>query len=247
MKIGIAGKGGSGKSTLAALIIDCLLKNGKTPILAVDADPNHSLGEYLGLDKPSTLMEKMEELLQLKDKLPPGMDKALLWEMGIAEILQENKGFDLLTMGRTEGAGCYCTANNLLRTFMERLEKNYPFVVMDNEAGMEHLSRRTSRELDYLAIVANPFPHSLKSAERIWEISRDMDLEIKERILIMVETIPGEIKDPIKPFREIACTIPFDQEVLSRSLQNLPLLGIDSSSPAPRAVEKLVLELIAKN
>ena len=141
----MAGKGGTGKTTLSALIIRHLQKKGLGPILAVDADPSSNLADALGLPVKQSLGTAREDFFETKGKLPPGMTKETYLEMKLHEILVESRGLDLLVMGRPEGPGCYCYANNILRHHLDILVKNYPFVVMDNEAGMEHLSRRTTQ------------------------------------------------------------------------------------------------------
>ncbi|MCX7917673.1 MAG: AAA family ATPase, partial [bacterium] len=170
IKIGVAGKGGTGKTTLSSLIILSLLRMNQKPVLAVDADPNSNLAENLGIPQPKSLVEIVNEIEKIKNNLPYGMEKSKYLEMRIQEAISEQKGFDLLVMGRTEGPGCYCYANNLLREWMEKIEKNYKFVVMDNEAGMEHISRRTSGNLDILLIVSLSDKISLKAAENIYKM-----------------------------------------------------------------------------
>lgn len=243
MRIGVAGKGGSGKTTLAVLIIQYLLKENKKPVLAVDADPNYCLGDFLGIENFTTLMDKAEELMRLKNSLPPGIDKTLLWEMGLEEILCEREGFDLLVMGKTEGPGCYCTANNLLRYLIERLAENYPYMVMDNEAGMEHLSRRTSKDLDHLIIVANPHPLSLKSAQRIWETAEKLEIGIKNKHLVIMETLPDSTP-PATTFTPPLATIPFDKEIERRAREGIPLLGIQEDSPAFKETASLMEKIL---
>ncbi len=243
MRIAVAGKGGSGKTTLAALIIIHLKGTGRKPILAVDADPNYCLGEYLGVKEFTPLMEKAEELLKLKDRLPPGMDKTLLWEMGLEEIIAEREGFDLLVMGKTEGPGCYCSANNLLRLLLEKLARSYPYTVIDNEAGMEHLSRRTSGELDHLLIVANPHPLSLRSAQRIKELSEKLEINIRSKHLVILHNTPTS--SPFTPFQPPLVEIPYDKKLVELSLSGTPLTQLPSSTPILHAVENLVDKLLS--
>ena len=149
--IALAGKGGSGKTTMAGLLIKYLVREHKTPILAVDADCNANLNEVLGLEIKDTLGNAREEMK--KGIVPGGMTKDIFMEMKLEESMVEAPGFDLVVMGQPEGAGCYCAANTLLAGFMERLAGNYPFIVMDNEAGMEHISRLTTKNVDVLLIV----------------------------------------------------------------------------------------------
>ncbi|MGB9677295.1 MAG: AAA family ATPase, partial [Candidatus Ratteibacteria bacterium] len=187
LKIGVSGKGGTGKTTLSSLIILSLLKMNKKPILAVDADPNSNLAENLGIAQPKSLVEIVSEIEKIKNNLPYGMEKSKYLEIRIQEAIREENGFDLLVMGRTEGPGCYCYANNLLREWMERIEKNYKFIVMDNEAGMEHISRRTSGDLDILFIVSLFDKISIKTAENIYKMINTLDLNIKKAYLVLNE------------------------------------------------------------
>ncbi|HID11122.1 MAG TPA: carbon monoxide dehydrogenase, partial [Candidatus Latescibacteria bacterium] len=142
MIVAVSGKGGTGKTTIAALLVRKLMRMDG-PVLAVDADPNSNLGEQLGMEVGETIGDIREEVLE--EELPPGMTKDRYLELRIQETLTEGEGVDLLTMGRPEGPGCYCYVNHLLRGFLDRLSKNYRHIVVDNEAGMEHLSRRTTR------------------------------------------------------------------------------------------------------
>ncbi|MCX7661102.1 MAG: AAA family ATPase, partial [Candidatus Omnitrophica bacterium] len=144
-KIAVSGKGGTGKTTISALIIRTLIEDKKIPILAVDADPNSNLYLSLGAKFNRTIADLREEV---RDNTPSGFSKTDYFNLKLQEAISENNGFDLLVMGRPEGQGCYCSVNNLLREYLTRLSKNYPFVVIDCEAGLEHLSRRTSDDLD---------------------------------------------------------------------------------------------------
>src|SRR5450759_3150392 len=143
MVIAVSGKGGVGKSTIAALIVRYLVEKTRKPVLAVDADPNNTLGEKLGVQAVSTIGGLREDALQNKYEAPAGTPKQRMIECQVQEAITEGNGFDLLVMGRGEGRGCYCSVNNMLRTFLEEVSTGYKHVVVDNEAGMEHLSRRT--------------------------------------------------------------------------------------------------------
>ena len=151
--IALAGKGGTGKTTVAGMLIKYLVKNGKGPVLAVDADSNANLNEVLGLEVADTLGNAREEMK--KGIVPGGMTKDVFMSMKLEQAVVEDEGYDLVVMGQPEGSGCYCAANTLLTGFLERLTGNYPYVVMDNEAGMEHISRLTTSNVDILLIVAD--------------------------------------------------------------------------------------------
>ncbi|MEZ4550993.1 MAG: AAA family ATPase, partial [Desulfobacterales bacterium] len=148
--IALAGKGGVGKTTIAGMLIKYMVKNGKKPILAVDADSNYNLNEVLGVKVSDTLGNAREDMK--KGNVPPGMTKDIFISMRLEEAVIETGDYDLIVMGQPEGTGCYCAANTLLLNCLERLSDNYPFIVMDNEAGMEHISRLTTRNVDLLII-----------------------------------------------------------------------------------------------
>ncbi len=246
--IAIAGKGGSGKTTIASLIISILLRTGRKPVLAVDADPNSNLNELLGVRVERTVVNVADKVMEGKNDLPAGLTKERVLELYFQDALIESNGFDLLVMGRTEGPGCYCHANNLLRNLMDRLQQNYPYVVMDNEAGMEHLSRRTTRNADALLVVANPHPVSLKSAQRIFEVSGELNLVIKERYLVINETTPSsEILEIETKEMPLLARIPYDREVERLSLSGSSLLNLTPHSVALRSVHQMVERLLPKD
>jgi CO dehydrogenase maturation factor len=183
--LAVAGKGGTGKTTLAALLIQTLIERGEGPILAVDADPNPNLGYALGCRVEKTISELRDELLDHIRKLPPGVTKDDYLEMGIQECLWEGRGVDLLVMGAGEGPRCYCAVNNVLRRCIDRLRGAYRYVVMDNEAGLEHLSRCTTQDVDVLLIVSNDLPVSLQAAFRIRELTKKLALRIGGQYLVL--------------------------------------------------------------
>jgi CO dehydrogenase maturation factor len=180
--IGFAGKGGTGKTTMAGFLVKYLVENGKTPVLAVDADANSNLNEVLGMRVDTTLSDAREEM---KSAASVGMTKDIFIEMKINEALVEGKGFDLIAMGRPEGPGCYCAANALLTQFLERLVNNYPYIVIDNEAGMEHISRLRAKDIDVLVVVSDPTVRGMQAAFRIVELAESLDLGIKKKYLIL--------------------------------------------------------------
>ncbi|NNL78346.1 MAG: AAA family ATPase, partial [Desulfobacterales bacterium] len=190
--VALAGKGGSGKTTMAGLLIKYLLKKDKTPILAVDADCNANLNEVLGLEINDTLGNAREEMK--KGVVPGGMTKDIFMEMKLEEAMVEAQGYDLIVMGQPEGAGCYCAANTLLAGFMERLEGNYPFIVMDNEAGMEHISRLTTKNVDVLLIITDPSRRGLQAALRIEDLARCLNIVVGKSYVVInqVKEAPSE-------------------------------------------------------
>ena len=183
--LAVAGKGGTGKTTLAALLIATLIERGEGPVLAVDADPNPNLGYGLGFPAQKTISELRDELLDHIRKLPPGMTKDDYLEMGIQECLWEGRGVDLLAMGAGEGPRCYCAVNSVLRRCIDRLRVAYRYVVLDNEAGLEHLSRCTTQDVDVLLIVSNATPVALQAATRIGELTKKLALRIGEQYLVL--------------------------------------------------------------
>lgn len=183
MIIAFAGKGGVGKTTIAGVLIRYLVEEQlKGPVLAVDADPNSNLNELLGVEVRATIGEARE---MMKKDVPQGMTKDVWFEYKVHESIVEGKGFDLLVMGRPEGPGCYCAANSLAKQSIETLKKNYPLVVADNEAGMEHMSRLVTQDLDHLYVVSDPTPRGLITAKRIIELIKELKLNIKKWHIIV--------------------------------------------------------------
>ncbi|MBT9138390.1 MAG: Septum site-determining protein MinD [Syntrophomonadaceae bacterium] len=259
--IAIAGKGGTGKTTLSALIISSLLRAGRKPILAVDADPNSNLNSALGIKYDRTVVSTVDKIMNKKEELSPGLTKERLLELHFQDAVVESQGFDLLVMGHTEGPGCYCHANNLLRGLMDKLKKNYPYIVMDNEAGMEHLSRRTTRDADLLFIIANPNPVSLRSARNIFKMTEKLNLSIKKSYLVLNQIIP--LNPPLQKGEEggfsldlsspyvaggnpeeaslpLLGKIPYDKDVERYSMEGLSFLDLPPDSPAFQAVKDIL-------
>ena len=176
--IAVAGKGGIGKSTIAALLVLALRARNEKPILAIDADADSNLGTLLGLEGTESIGQLREDVLNNIKNFPAGMSKAAYVEAGLHEIIAESDGFDIITMGRGEGAGCYCYLNTLIKKFSDDLTPSYKWTVIDNEAGLEHLSRRTTQNVDGLLIVITENPLSMQSAKNILEITRSMDNRI---------------------------------------------------------------------
>lgn len=194
--IALAGKGGVGKTTIAAMIIKYLVKNHYEPVLAIDADPSSNLNMVLGMDLEWTVGDIREEMLdQVKESLvaggaamgalPGGITKRDYLDYQIRTAIIEGNNVDLIAMGRSEGAGCYCAVNHNLRGVIDSISKNYRFVVIDNEAGMEHLSRRTTRDVDHLLIISDPTQRGLVAAKRIAEFKNELDIHIKHTALII--------------------------------------------------------------
>ena len=236
VSIALAGKGGTGKTTMAGLLIKYLVEKGKRPVLGVDADPNANLNEVLGLEVGETLGEAREEM---KKGVSSGMTKDVYMEMKLQEAVVEATGFDLVVMGRPEGAGCYCAANTLLTQYLDRLIDNYKYVVIDNEAGMEHISRLTTNNIDTLLVIADPTRRGIQAAHRIFELVDDLSLNIGRRFLIVNrvrEEQRGAIEETLKGCQmELVGIVPEDPEVQEFDLRGRPTLELGGESIALKA------------
>ena len=249
--IAIAGKGGSGKTSLASLIIRYLKNNGLEPILAVDADPNANLGESLGLGVKQTVGLMLDDFQKEKINIPPGMTKEAYLEYKLNEVIIESKGLDLLVMGRGEGAHCYCYPNLILRKFVDTLAENYTYIVMDNEAGMEHLSRRTTQNVDELLIISDHSVKGVRTVARIRDLVSELKLVVKRQSVI-INFVPNQL-DPLVSEEldrlgiNAIATIPLDEEVYEYDLKLKPLLDLPDTSKAVRAVSDLMAKLLNRN
>ncbi len=245
--IAVSGKGGTGKSTIAALIVGWLSKNVSRSILVVDADSNVNLNDLLGVELRDTLGGIREEMKSRVNDLPAGMTKQQFMEYKIQSSLVETPDFDLIAMGRPEGPGCYCYANNLLRDTMNTLSENYDFVIIDNEAGMEHLSRRTVSDIDCLLILSDPSVRGIRTAGKIGRLLSELDTRVKERYLVL-NRLQDSLPDPLKKAIEdeglrFICSIPEDQVIQKMDQMGDPIWTGLSNSDAYRAVEHLLTDL----
>lgn len=196
--IAMAGKGGTGKTTTSALLTRYLLHKKMTPILLVDADANANLNELLGMEVDLTLGKIRQEL---KGELPPNMSRDQFMELKIHQALIEESGFDLLVMGQPDGPGCYCAANQYLAMTMDKLAENYRYIIVDNEAGMEHLSRMNLRTIDYLFITSDPSARGILTAKRISDITVPLGLDVKHQYLLInraPQPLPGLLQEKIQ-------------------------------------------------
>lgn len=251
LSIAVAGKGGSGKTTIASLIIRYFLKAKFVPILAVDADANANLGESLGMVAGKTVGSVLASFQNNKINIPPGFTKEAYLEYKLNEVLVEGKGLDLLTMGRGEGPECYCYPNVVLRKFVDNLADNYACVVIDNEAGMEHMSRGTTKDIDYLFIVSAPHVKGIRTVARIQELARELKLVIKHQSVI-INYVSGQL-DPLvisemqKTNIQPSALIPHDEEIVRYDLQLKSLLELPETSPAVVAIDHLMNSIIHKD
>ena len=240
--IAMAGKGGVGKTTVSALVTRYFTRYGGSPLLAIDADPNSNLGETLGIPIEKTVGDIREDFMKDPQAVPSGMDKTLYLEMLMNQVLIERKDFDLLVMGRQEGQGCYCMVNNILNRFAEELESNYKYLLVDNEAGMEHLSRRTSGKVDMLLMVTDYALRGLRAVGRINEMLGDLKLDVANKGLI-VNRAPKELSKAFLDEVEsigvpIVATIPDDSNLLDFDMERRSLLELEDDSPAVAAVNE---------
>ncbi|MHC4626721.1 MAG: ATP-binding protein [Planctomycetota bacterium] len=238
--IAVSGKGGSGKTTFSAMMMRCLIERapGKA-VLGVDADSNSCLGITLGAELIGTVADIRDQARALKPS-NAGMDRLRTVEYGIQQSLTEARGYDLLTMGRPEGPDCYCAVNNMLRKFLDELGSQYQFVVIDNEAGMEHLSRRTTNNVDMLCIVAEPNAVGEVTARRIYQLVEKLPIVVRKTGLVWNRAETGKKLDEI----EILGHIPSDKAVSDASMQGKTVFDLDAGSPALVAAGRIVENIL---
>lgn len=257
--IALAGKGGVGKTTVAGMVIKYLAQNQPGSILAIDADPSSNLNMVLGLDLDFTVGEIREDMLQqVKSSLveggaamgglPGGISKREYLEYHVRSSLAEGSRFDLIAMGRGEGQGCYCAVNHNLREVVDGMSRHYAYVVIDNEAGMEHLSRRTTRDVQHLLIVSDPSQRGLVAAQRIADMSRELDIRIENSYLI-VNRVQGQLSHETKSFVEkmglpLLGTIPADAAISEYDLSGRPLVDLADDTPVYQSVAGMLKEIL---
>ncbi len=240
--IALAGKGGTGKTTVAGLVVRSLRAATRTPILAVDADPNACFDAALGLYPERTMSDVLHASKGLRG-VPETMPKATYLELELQDCLAEGRGMDLIEMGRPEGAACYCSANHLLRNYMDQLMGAYRSVVVDNEAGMEHLSRRTTRDVDLLLIVSDATGVGIRSAQRIRDLIAELALPVRRVALVVnrASELPPTVETAIAAEGlELAGLVPDDPSVAEFELAGRPLLELPDEAPAVLAVDRML-------
>jgi CO dehydrogenase maturation factor len=249
MILAVAGKGGTGKTTTAALIIRSLLKRGKKPLLAVDADPNANLAESLGIKITDSIGTALSGFLRERNDIPPGMTKQAFLEMKIHQILKEDKDIDMLVMGVPEGPGCYCAANAILKDYFESLSKNYPYIIVDNEAGMEHFSRKTAAGIDSLIFCSDYSLKGLKTVKILSDMVDELKIRVCRRYLLVnraPETPGNEFLDRVEetgiPFLGFTVT---DAEIENSEINAMPLIYLPDGSKTVRRFEEMVDKIIA--
>ncbi len=251
--IAVAGKGGTGKTSLCGLTIRYLTEKKKGAVLAVDADANANLHDVLGVKVHATvgaLRETSLEAIKTAAPRPGGMNMDQLFDYQIQQALVEAKGFDLLVMGRPEGAGCYCAANNIIRKYMDKLAGSYQYTVMDNEAGLEHLSRRTTQDTDLLLIISDPSVRGIMTAGRIGELVKELSLNVKRVVLVVNRVQDGTSEDKALQSAialqgvEFAGFVPTDELIFEYDLNGKPLVQLPADSKALTAIYGILDKLI---
>ncbi len=257
--IALAGKGGVGKTTVAAMIVKYLAQNQSGSILAIDADPSSNLNMVLGLDLEWTIGEIREGMLdQVKASLtnkgaamgalPGGVNKREYLEYHVRSSLAEGARFDLIAMGRGEGQGCYCAVNHNLREVIDGISKHYAYVVIDNEAGMEHLSRRTTRDVQHLLVVSDATRRGIEAARRIAELRKELDIRVEKAYLIINRVrgeLPAALGDPASTVGvPLACIMPEDADLAGFESAGRPLVELGDQAVAYKAVGEMMQQIL---
>jgi len=261
--IALAGKGGTGKTTLAALLIRYLVEEREGAILAIDADPASNLNFVLGMELHQTIGEIREDMLEqvqtsgaLAGSMPGGMSKQEYLDYQVQMSLVEGEKVDLLAMGRPEGQGCYCAANQMLRLILDRLKGHYDYVVIDNEAGMEHLSRRTTRDVDVLLLVTDPTQRGLITARRMQEMVPGLEIGVGHIYLVLNrlrgggrderEAIPQPLAEAIEEAElDLVGTIPEESAMAEFEFTGRPLIELPEETDLYQAVREVAGEILS--
>lgn len=247
INIAVAGKGGTGKTTVSALMIRILIESQKGTVLALDADPNSNLNEMLGVKVTKTVGELVENFKKDGAALPKGMYKDQMVEMNLHQSVIEGKGFDLLVMGRGEGPGCYCAANNLFKRYIDMLQKNYGYVVMDNEAGMEHISRKTTTNVNFLFLISDPSIRGILTAARLRDLAKELKINA-EKIFLIVNRINGNLDLKLKEYIseqkfEILGLINSDEAISDIELSGKSVFDLPDNSISLNQVKEIIKKL----
>ncbi|RJP74943.1 MAG: carbon monoxide dehydrogenase [Candidatus Zixiibacteriota bacterium] len=241
--VAVVGKGGVGKTTLAAFTLRRLLERSVKPLLAIDADPSSCLASVLGVDVGDTIGGIREDTRAAAKGIPEGIPKQQYLEMRVQQAVTEAAGFDFLSMGRPEGPGCYCFVNNVLREHLDRLTRSYRATVIDCEAGLEHLSRRTTQNVDAMILTADPTVKALETVRTVLEIAERLDSRVKRKLLVVNRVPPGAEDRVMEAVRrrldlaafEAVAMIPQDSAIFEAELAGQSLLEIETDIPSYRA------------
>lgn len=258
--IALAGKGGVGKTTIAGMVIKYLAQTQTGAILAIDADPSSNLNMVLGLELDWTVGDIREDMLaQVQSSLlqggaamgtlQGGMSKHDYLDFEVRSSLAEGEHFDLIAMGRPEGPGCYCAVNHNLREVVDRISKSYRYVVIDNEAGMEHLSRRTTRDVEHLLIVSDPTQRGMVASARIMEIVKDLDINV-ENVYLVLNRVRGGIPAPLQAHIDamdipFLGTVPANEALMEFEFNGRPLVELGDDSPVYQAVADMMVQILS--
>ena len=248
--IAVAGKGGVGKTTLCGMLIQYLCEKGKGPILAVDADANSNLNEVLGVEVETTLGDVIARAeLASENPIPAGMSKADYAERRFEDALVEDDDFDLLVMGRTQGKGCYCFVNGLLQTQLAKYQNNYPYIVVDNEAGMEHISRGVLPSMQTAILVSDCSRRGVQAVGRIAELIKECDMHPDTVGLIINRAPGGKLNDGIREEIEkqglhLLGVVPQDETVYEYDCEGKPTAGLPEDNPVKMALREIVDKLV---
>lgn len=252
MRVAVSGKGGTGKTTLSGLMIVSLIRQGKKPVLAIDADANATLHETLGVIPEGSIGDLREDTRRNIEAIPTGIPKETFIEYRVQEAVTEGEGFDLLVMGRPEGSGCYCYVNSVLRKYIDVLADNYPYVIMDNEAGLEHLSRRTSKGADTLLICSDATVRGIKTAARVRDLAREEDMKVG-RIFLVIGRLPAHsdpekinpaLFDAVKEYDlALIGVIPYDEGIEEIDIAGGSFFDLPADSSALKAATNILREV----
>lgn len=250
--IAVAGKGGVGKTTLTGLLIQYLCESGKKPVLAVDADANANLNEVLGVEIECTLGELREEIeragVDSRYQIPVGMTKQAYLETRLADAITEEDDYDLMVMGRTQGQGCYCFVNGLVQTQIQKLQSHYPYVVVDNEAGMEHISRGLIPTMEIAILVSDCSRRGVQAAGRIAALMKELNFKPKTVGLIVNRAPEGKLdagtmEEVEKQGLTLLGVVPQDQDVYQYDCDGKPIVRLPKDSPVRSALHDIVQKL----
>lgn len=248
MIIAVSGKGGTGKTLVSSILVKLLSKVGKD-LLVIDADPDSNIPESLGIDVDKSVGDVREDLKKdvNNGNIAPGMTKWDILDYKIMESIVETPEFDLLIMGRPEGSGCYCAVNNMLRKIIENISFNYDYIVIDTEAGLEHLSRRTTQSVDTMLLVSDSSKRGLHTASRVGKLSKELEISFKHIYLILNRVKHGNEEELIEKAKEIGLDIigliHDDETIAEFDIEGTPLISLPDDCEPVKVVKSIVEKL----